>query len=439
MRRASFLLPSSLFLLALACAALTPLYGRPAGSLLTTTPAPTASPVPTRTPVPSRTPLPGPTPLPTATPAPTPTPVPTPVPGDLYIAPGDVILHPDGVLYSGDQISYEVFAENSQRVTWPIPVAVYLNSTATAPIAEGTFGQYGIAGREQATLTWAWDTTGLSGPQTLYFWLDPHDQIQQGDEDPGNNLLEVTVTLAPRSELPPQEAGAIWASSGSACCVYHYITHSAAARDIALISETAEGAVQVAQERMDVTLARKMTLTFVPRLLGHGGFATDEVIISYLDRDYAGGGLANVITHETTHILDAQLGGAFRPTLLVEGLATYVAGGHFKTEPLDRRAAQLPGPGMLIPLASLADNFYPSQHEIGYMEGASFIQYLVETHGWGAFDQFYRSAIPPLAAGQTESAALDAGLRAAFGRGLDETQGDWLASLRPLAPDPGWA
>jgi len=398
---------------------------------------------PTSTPIarpPTASPAPSATSLPTATPVPTPTPAPTatPLPHDLYLAPDGLILHPDGALYSGDRVSFEIFASNAQNIQQPISVAVYLDNTEAPPIVEGAFGQFGIAAREQATFTWAWDTSGLEGMQTLYIWLDPNDEIQQGDENPDNNLLAVPVALAPRSVLPPPEAGAVWTSTESACCVYHYITHTAADRDIQHIVTTSESAVHTAQEALGDTLDQKMVFTFIPRLLGHGGFASNEIVVSYLDRDYAGGGLANVIAHEATHVLDGQSGGAFRPTLLVEGLAVYLAGGHFKLEPLDRRAAQLRSLDLYIPLAQLADDFYPSQHEIGYLEGGAFLLYLVETYGWKAFDAFYRS-IPEPANGQTQSVVLDQGLLSSFGKSLAEIESEWLASLESLAPDPRWA
>jgi len=103
-------------------------------------------------------------------------------------------------------------------------------------------------------------------------------------------------------------------------------------------------------------------------VLGHGGFATRRSRSPYLDRNYAGSNFGLVLHHEMIHILDGRLGGEYRPSLFVEGLAVYQSGGHFKPEPLMPRAAALlpseTGLGRYIPLAELADNFYLSQHEI---------------------------------------------------------------------------
>ncbi len=131
----------------------------------------------------------------------------------------------------------------------------------------------------------------------------------------------------------------------------------------------------------------------LPRLLGHGGFASREIAVSYLDRNYMAGDEATILHHEIIHILDSRLGGDLRPSALVEGLAVYLSGGHFKPEPiLPRAAALLPAePGCVawsagstplppsapaegcgidgyIPLRRLIDNFYFEQHEIGYLE-----------------------------------------------------------------------
>ncbi|MEK7787257.1 MAG: hypothetical protein AAB658_17795, partial [Chloroflexota bacterium] len=172
-----------------------------------------------------------PTPHPTATASPRPPPTPTvaptetvtPEPSDLYIAPGDVIFHPEPVLYSGDIVSFEVFAHDGAAMgLTSFPVVVYLGEPSEATrIAASRATPYGIGGRLQTTFVWAWDTAGLQGTQLLTFVLDPDDEIQIGDENPDNNELIVQVPVAPRSELPPPEAGAAWASAESECCVYH--------------------------------------------------------------------------------------------------------------------------------------------------------------------------------------------------------------------------
>src|SRR5512139_3831671 len=151
-----------------------------------------------------------------------------------------------------------------------------------------------------------------------------------------------------------------------------------------------------ASQRMGVSVNESIPIVWLPRVLGHGGFATNEIAISYLDRNYIAGDEATILHHEIIHILDSRLGGELRPTAFVEGLAVYLSGGHFKPEPiLPRAAALLPatpecvswnqapppaftpvpakgcGIGAYIPLKTLLDNFYFEQHEIGYLEAAA--------------------------------------------------------------------
>jgi hypothetical protein len=93
--------------------------------------------------------------------------------------------------------------------------------------------------------------------------------------------------------------------------------------------------------------------------------------------------------------------------------------------------------GQYIPLTQLADDFYHHQHEVGYLEAAAFVTYLVETYGWEEFLAFYRES------GYSEEAAsppdaLDAALRSRFGVGLKETDQafrSWLATQNPTDED----
>ncbi len=393
----------------------------------------TATPVP----LPTATPYPTATALPTATPRPTvsPTLAAPATPTDLYISPGDVLIHPEPVLYSGDVVSFEVFAhDGGHKGLSGFPVAVYLGDPeAGKELSQVRAGAYGLGGRLEATFTWVWDTSGLVGTQTLRVVLDPTDEIQIGDENTANNVLTVPVTLLPRADEPPVEQSAHWLTSESVCCVFRYISGTAAERDIVSIEAAADKAITYVEARMGRELSSKLTFNLINRLLGHGGFATDTVTISYLDRDYAGGGLENVFRHESAHVLDRQMGGA-RPAVITEELATYVAGGHFKNEPFAPRAAGLLAQKRYIPLRQLADDFYNSQHETGYLEGAAFITYLVDTFGWDRFATLLGAFQPA----PKDSAMLDAGLRLTYNKSLDELEADWLAYLRALPPDARW-
>jgi hypothetical protein len=416
-------------------------------SLPTVTPSPTASPTFTPTPVPptatstptltptaTATPLP-PTATPTATPVPTATP--TPPPDDLWLSSSDLRVHPDGdAFYSGDLISFQVYAHHGSAWTSSDPPDVELEIWQGVPgegqlIAQDTVRFYGKQDGS-AWLQWVWDTSGLVGPQTLTVVLDPDDEIQIGDEDPDNNVITRTVELQPRDQMPAVWADARWVQTTSTCCVFHYIGGSAAERDIDELTTLADAAVAYAGEQLGEETGQKLDIYLIDRVLGHGGFAAEGLILSYLDRFYAGGEWVQVFRHEGTHVLDRAFA-EIRPALLTEGLAVYVAGGHFRQEPINERAAALLALDRYIPLPELADSFYPQQHEIGYLEAASFVGFLVDRFGWESFKTFYGD-MPKDQAGQ--AAMIDAALQNNFGLTLNQAEADWLAALRALTPSP---
>ena len=408
-------------------------------------------------------------PFPTSTPPPTPPPTPAPtlvarhptpiivnppVPTAVDVPSGDqglfsVRLHPDGALYVGDQVSMEVIAEGDDnwqefQVKVDVPDGVTIGPTE--------FGTHGIARRPQATLLWAWDTSGLvAGDYTLTFSLLP-----------GVFDWTETISLLPGTAALYPEPGAGWAVEESDCCVINYITGTAAERDLAgLVAVLDEGA-QSASQLLGVEIDEPIVVTFLPRVLGHGGFASQEISVSYLDRNYAGSTAANVLHHEIVHKLDSRKEGEFRPSILVEGLAVYLTGGHFKPEHLMPRAAALLSPaegcqqvdpantfdddvdnttpcslGWYIPLGELADDFYFSQHEIGYLEAGALVAYMVDTWGWGAFEDFYRDIKPyePVPdstgfQGGSSSIPIEAALGAHFGLTLDELEGQFVEALQ---------
>ncbi len=138
-----------------------------------------------------------------------------------------------------------------------------------------------------------------------------------------------------------------------------------------------------------------------------------------------------MIRHEATHALDKQALAEWVPDILREGLAVWVAGGHFKPEPIPERAAALLQLGWYIPLDDLAADFYRQQHETGYIEAAALVYYLVESHGYEQFIAMYTSIDPA----DDETAALDAALEAAWGAGLDATETSFLRWLELHPPD----
>lgn len=370
------------------------------------------------------------TPSPTASPQPLatnnqpPATSPPPTPNPQSLAPS-VLFHPDPQLYSGDIVSLEVDEENVDPAWQDASVKLYLGAAALKPLAVTKFERRGIGRQLQATFTWAWDTGDLVGPQTLIVNVVPPEAEALSLAPLA--VLTLTANLLPAAQRPMPEPLAHWAESESECCLFHYLTGTAAARDIAQIESEADTALAHTEARLGVKQKDKITVTLLSRLLGHGGFATEGIALSYIDRNPVGSTLFNIFAHEGSHVLDQQLSPT-RPTIMTEGLAVYTAGGHFKTEPLDQRAAALLALKRYLPLSQLVKDFYPAQHEISYLEAGAFITYLVDTYGWESFKKFYSSFRP----GSLETEMLNSALRANFGKNLTELEADWLAHLRSV-------
>ncbi len=375
---------------------------------------------------------------------PTPTASPTPPPPDLSIAPEDVVLYPLPVpgsggrwlFYRGDRISFDITPRHLGAIPpQDLTVRIYrVRGADREVLAEGAVGYPTFDGVPRARLTWAWDTRDAGGRETLVVHLDPDDRVQVGDENPTNNVITLTVRFITETARPAPEVAATWATTTTDCCVLHYLTCTRAERDLAALTGAADRAVAFAQNRLGTRLASPLQVYFIGRVLGHGGYAQEGIVLSYPDRPYVGADVEMVLRHEATHVLDASLVGPATPPLLREGLAVWVAEGHYRPESVPARAGALIRLNRYIPLAQLAENFYRHQHETGYLEAAALVAYLVETYGWDEFLTFYRWAeddgLPP-------ADALDRALRRSFGVGLEETElafRAWLSG-QPTTPE----
>lgn len=425
--------------------------GRPTGTGFVPAPTATVTQPPAPSPTASSTPL---APIASPTPAPTATAAPAPTEAASFT----LRLHPDGPIYVGDQVSFEVIAP-AQADLQGSSALVRLADPEGGLNAEAGFGRHGIGGRQQANLLWAWDTSQLAAGE----------YILTVSVQPNGPTWSETVTLLPRGQLPPPEPQARWATESTECCTVYYITGTPADRALPDLLEMINEQVERASQRMGIRPTEPIEIIWLPRILGHGGFASNEIAISYLDRNYIAGDEATILHHEIIHILDSRLGGELRPSALVEGLAVYLTGGHFKPEPILPRAAALlpaepgcalwsetsaPAPSSIpaegcgmdkyIPLKTLIDHFYFEQHEIGYLEAAALIDYMVNTWGWEAFSAFYRDIHPlktPEAQtsgqGQAQSDAVEVALQKHFGLSLTELEQRFQAALRnePLSPN----
>jgi len=356
----------------------------------------------------------------------TPTFAPSTTPNPLLQA-FTVLYHPDDALYVGDQVSFEVISPPGLDVK-DANLRVQVDPPGGPNLGPVNFAAWGIQGRYEAPMIWVWDTQNLDpGAHTLSFEFQP-ESYSWTDQ----------VTLLPSSAMPSEQASSHWVSTQTHCCTVFYITNTASERDLPTLTTLVDEQAQDAIEKMGANFTEPITITILPRLLGHGGFTSTEISVSYLDRNYASNSWALVVHHEMIHAIDGHLGGDFRPTIFVEGLAVYMTGGHYKSEPLMPRAAALLD-GYLnwyIPLKTLADDFYASQHEIGYLEGASLIEYMVKTYGSDAFFSFYRDIHTHQ--GESQSESIDAALKVHFFITFSQLEQDFLAALRQEADTAAW-
>ena len=268
---------------------------------------------------------------------------------------------------------------------------------------------------------WVWDTTGLVGEHAVEVQLDPRDKLIRGDEDATNNTLLVMVAVQ-----TPVSAAATWVSVATQYANVYAISGTAAARDLPFLSGEVDRAIQQAIDTLQETPRQKYEIYFVDRVVGQGGYTSSVITISYLDRMYAGGGLYEVLVHETIHLLDQQIA-PNRITFFAEGIAVWATGGHYKPENLDRRAAALLQTEYFLSLDDLINNFYPAQHEVSYLEAASFFKYLVDQYGWARVRDFYATLDTRSSAERAEGVSQH--LQRHFGKSLEQLEQDWLAYL----------
>jgi hypothetical protein len=347
----------------------------------------------------------------------------TPAEATAEVSAFTVRYHPDGPLYVGDLVSIEVIAPQGADLEHS-EVQVSVEQASIGELGSAKFGAFGIGGRYQATLAWVWDTQELEpGQYTLTIEVKP-----------GVAAWTEEVVLLPENEQPAPEPGAHWESIQIDCCVVHYISGTPAARDITELLSVAEVQSFSASQGLGHEFEEPIQITILPRVLGHGGFASREIHVSYLDRNYANSNFSQVLQHEMVHILDGRLGGELRPSLFVEGLAVYLTGGHYKKEPLLARAAVLLDLGWYLPLEPLADDFYHAQHEVGYLQAGALIQYMVRTWGWEAFSDFYRD-IHPHESGE-QSKAIDTALQKHFGLTFGQLERRFVNELQQQHINP---
>jgi hypothetical protein len=303
-------------------------------------------------------------------------------------------------------------------------------------------------GDEKINLTWG--KGSQSGEERSTFSPHSHTAVFYWTLDtssftPGvlNFLFEVpalqerwvsNLNLLPQ---PPGRTNA-WAKVDTDCCTIHYLTQTDAEAALDDIQTTLENKTTVAVSQFfpegvpdDNPLDEPLSFVLIPIVIGHGGFASDEAVLTYSARNWAGTNFDIVSHHEIIHVLDRRLNPGPRPSLLSEGLAVYLSGGHYHTGDAIQRTAALVALDMYIPILEITDDFYAAQHEISYMEAAGLVAYLVERWGWQAFIDFYFN----LQGGPSHTSIISAGLEEYFSMDLAELESEFIAFLSTINPD----
>ncbi len=381
----------------------------------------------------------------------------TPTAKRLSRADFKVQFHPAEPLRVGDLISVEVIPLFSPDLSKNKVYIEVKDGKGNAPYF-GSFTEYGISKRTQVTLTWFWDTSALPpGQYILHFSIEP-----DGPE------WNETVNLLQSPDLTFSLDEPQWMTVNTDCCKVSYISGTSAERDLEVLLGLVEEQASLASQKMRTDIETQIEINFIPRVWGHGGFASSEIVLSYLDRNYTGGQTDIILHHELIHILDRQLGDNIGLDMLIEGMAVYQSGGHYKKEPLLSRAAALlpPKPDCLplevfldnpkegeqklicgldsyIPVQELNNDFYTNQHEIGYILAGSLLEYMIGRWGWEQFSAFYRNMSEDYDATSEfpehivrENDRFEASLIEHFSITLSDLESDFIAELNKVELNP---
>ena len=326
---------------------------------------------------------------------------------------GAVRAYPGPEHYAGDILTFEIQTDGSFDESGITVLMALDDMEATEVSATSNF--------INLLLPLALDTTNLSGRHTVRFTTADGDLNETYSFD-----------VLPADQRPANEEGATWMVSETTCCVLHYVSETAAARDIESIAENFQ---QAADDFSDITgekFDERLEVYILDRIWGNGGFGGDgELVISYTDRYYGptigAEGLQTLARHEFTHAAGVGLEQAGDGIEFnYEGLAVYVAGGHYKPEPLAQRGAALFDLGYYVPMGQSLE-----QHELAYLYPAAMLTYIVETYGVDALWKFL-AADADTSDGQP--ATLESAIQSTFDislTGFDEDFRAWLESGDP--------
>jgi hypothetical protein len=349
---------------------------------------------------------------------------------DLAIRANNISIYPDGPIYDGDLVSIRIDPRIPAKIAPnDVDVRVFIDGVQ---IVSNNVNWRGVDGNPYGLYQWVWDSDGQTGRHRVIVFLDPENTINAGDESPDNNVAAATLNVRSSDMLSEVEVDAHWITEETECCLVHVVSGTEAHRDLDQLKIIVDGAFQEASTKLGESLSGRYNVYLVDRVFGQGGYAQNSMVVSYLDRDYIGGGLEELLVHEAVHLVDRKF--ASNPiTFLSEGLAVWVAGGHFQQQDLNQRMAALLEIGRFRSLDQAIDDFYGTQHEAAYLQGAGFIEYLVETYGWDSVKTLYSDT--SARDGDTLSEAVDVNLQRAFGQNLEQIESDWISYLRGIKRD----
>jgi hypothetical protein len=294
----------------------------------------------------------------------------------LYLEPvGTVWAIPGPEHYAGDELTVAIQMDGMDN---GFPGEVSSVFVALDEMAPREF-QANIALFNQIVVPRVLNTTDLVGWHTL--------RITTADGDLNETY---TFEVLPADQRPENEITATWMVRESDCCFFHFLSGTAAERDIDFIVENFEQGARDFESLMGKEIGSKIDIYLIDRMLYNGGFGGGgKLYISYTDRYFGptmgSAGLQTLARHEFSHAADI----GFENTgdgidYNYEGLAVYVAGGHYKPEPLAQRGAALYDLGHYAPVS----DFIP-QHELSYLHAALLLTYIVETYGEDKLWEFF--------------------------------------------------
>jgi hypothetical protein len=344
-----------------------------------------------------------------------------PGPPHLQTTPDDFILefYPVAPYHVGDVLSVRITYTGQQDMGGN-EIMLFLAETPGDSLETTTFSHY----NQQAVFYWVLDTKGFEPSFVRFRFTIPE--------------LEETWTAGINLLPTPPGREARWETIHTECCTLHFISGTDAAEDIQIIQEAVQEEVSSTLSQFfpdgvpsNFALEHSLTLNFIPVAVGHGGFASDEAVITYNHHNWLGSDFETLIHHEMVHVLDRQLNDEGpRPRFLSEGLAVYLSGGHYQQEDILVRAAALLQTGMYLPLTDIMDDFYAAQHEIGYAEAGALVSYMIRRWGWESYIDFYFN----LPEGDSDTDIISTALKKEFGLDLTTLETEFKAYLQGLEP-----